>query len=487
MGKNVKNTDSIILDVYYYIIKVINNKKHTIMYKIGEGLQSRPKSLVKKYSQLKYIDAEILYIDTLPHNNKKRLNDKTIHKNLTKLNHVDDDRVKGMLLANDGCTEFFELSKEYPNINVVEYVKGIVDDLAKNPANFKRNVSLTENTVLTYEKKQKHQVPWEITETMLNMTTLKNIHTYHDKVILLIGQFIPDWIATFAMNNIVYILHDSSEEKYTYQVPDLNKHINYLNDIKELLDMSKNTKIDLIIANPPYMKGNEITNTIINNVAFDDYVNLMPVKYYRGKDLYKHVEELELVDPKAFKDAKITDNLCACKLTDCESDNNKDKDFSDFVIISYNKDYLDFYKKNNDIKDTFSYIPVHATKSNEKAPNVLTSFMITMRTILDGTHKFDGIAADIDWNIKNKTDNIPWDNHVKAASCAFICFDTAKAKCNFNIFWYKNELMNNLIKGLNGASGKVTPAIPNIDWSKDRDYEHCTLDDIMKWLDEDNK
>ena len=487
MGKNVKNNDSIIQDVYYYIIKVTNKKKHTVIYKIGEGLQSRPKNLVKKYSQLKYIDAEILYTATLPHDNKKRLNDKTIHKNLTKLNHVDDDRVKGMLRADDGCTEFFELSRYYPHINVVGYVKNIVDDLAKNPANFKSNVSLTENTVLVYEKTQKHQVPWEITKNMLNMTNSKNIYTYQNKVILLIGQFIPVWIATFAMNNIVYILHDSSEEKYIYPVPDLNKHIKYLNDIKELLDMSKNKKIDLIIANPPYKQGNKITNTIIANVDFDEYINLMPVKYYNGNDLYKHVEELKLVDPKLFKDASITKNLCVCKLTNCEADNNKDKDFSDFVLISYDKDYIDFYKKNNVVKNTFSYIPVHATKSNETAPNVLTSFMLTMRTILDGTHRLDGIAADIDWNIKNKTDNIPWDKHVKAASCAFICFDTAKAKCNFNIFWYKNELMNNLIKGLNGASGKVTPAIPNIDWSIDRDYEHCTLDDIMKWLDADNK
>ena len=39
---------------------------------------------------------------------------------------------------------------------------------------------------------------------------------------------------------------------------------------------------------------------------------------------------------------------------------------------------------------------------------------------------------------------------------------------------------------LNKSNGRVTPAIPNIDWSKERDYEHLTLDDIMNILREEN-
>ena len=68
----------------------------------------------------------------------------------------------------------------------------------------------------------------------------------------------------------------------------------------------------------------------------------------------------------------------------------------------------------------------------------------------------------------------------------FFIFNSDIEKENFNIFWYKNPLLNNLIKGLNKRSGTCKAAIPNIDYSIDRDYEHLTLEDIMQILKEEN-
>ena len=66
-------------------------------------------------------------------------------------------------------------------------------------------------------------------------------------------------------------------------------------------------------------------------------------------------------------------------------------------------------------------------------------------------------------------------------------FVTKSEKDNFMRFWYKNPLMNNLIKGLKKTGGSPDVAIPRINWSKsDRDYEHATLEDVMNWLREDN-
>ena len=51
-----------------------------------------------------------------------------------------------------------------------------------------------------------------------------------------------------------------------------------------------NIKFDLIIANPPYGKsGANITKNIIDNVYFEEYVNLLPMNDYKrndSKDLY---------------------------------------------------------------------------------------------------------------------------------------------------------------------------------------------------------
>ena len=57
---------------------------------------------------------------------------------------------------------------------------------------------------------------------------------------------------------------------------------------------------------------------------------------------------------------------------------------------------------------------------------------------------------------------------------------------NIRKFWYGNPITTQLLFGLNSQYGHINKAIPNIDWTKDRDYEHCTLDDIMTWLREDN-
>ena len=98
-----------------------------------------------------------------------------------------------------------------------------------------------------------------------------------------------------------------------------------------------------------------------------------------------------------------------------------------------------------------------------------------MRTVLDGTHSTD--AHDMRFNIKYEfTSTLSY----------MIRLPDIQAKKNLSNFWYKNCLQNVLIKGLNKKSGKPYIAIPNIDWTKDRDYEHCTLDDIMTWLREDN-
>ena len=65
----------------YYIIKV--ETKAGCYYKIGEGYKiSRPNKLIEKYSELRSNSATLLLFETLPHNNKKRLNDKTIHSKI---------------------------------------------------------------------------------------------------------------------------------------------------------------------------------------------------------------------------------------------------------------------------------------------------------------------------------------------------------------------------------------------------------------------
>jgi hypothetical protein len=84
------------------------------------------------------------------------------------------------------------------------------------------------------------------------------------------------------------------------------------NNIKEKLNIISleeifNMKIDGVIANPPYgADGNKITETIINKVNYEEFINLLPLKDYTletGK--YIDFNEITTLPPHSFSDADI--------------------------------------------------------------------------------------------------------------------------------------------------------------------------------------
>lgn len=63
-------------------------------------------------------------------------------------------------------------------------------------------------------------------------------------------------------------------------------------DIKRI-EECKGMKFNLIISNPPYQVGNEITRNIIENIDFDEFINLMPLSKYKKDKLYRYVSSKE--------------------------------------------------------------------------------------------------------------------------------------------------------------------------------------------------
>ena len=248
-----------------------------------------------------------------------------------------------------------------------------------------------------------------------------------------------------------------------------------------------NKDFDLVISNPPYEYGNKITSAIIENVSFDKFVNLMPLSCYKAKKLFTHVESLELVDPKAFTDVSITDNLNIAILNKEENDIS----WKEFELNSFDPKYLEFYKLNANryhyaISEAALYGNPKAEAVIKRDKNIKASFAVTSRAV-QGTHKLQGKGAfDIEWNIyKNKSFD---DIHVApqgGATIGLIYFNTETEQENLCKFWYKNPLQNALIKGMKKASGTCETAIPKIDWSIDRDYEHLTYEELLNIMREE--
>lgn len=122
-----------------------------------------------------------------------------------------------------------------------------------------------------------------------------------NKKVLLINLFDDQFVNTLKYHDCEVI----QISKYFESKEDLGNYI--MEELKNYM----NVKFDLIIANPPYGKiGANITKNIIDNIEFDEYVNLLPANDYNRnttKDLYKYVD-LDSMTPvnNGFADAAVT-------------------------------------------------------------------------------------------------------------------------------------------------------------------------------------
>ena len=265
--------------------------------------------------------------------------------------------------------------------------------------------------------------------------------------------------------------------------------------------------IDIILSNPPYKMGNEITRAIVDNVDFDVFINLMPCSCYKAKNLFKDVNYIEPAEDD-FVDATVGKSITIAVLEKgaARYDNfdelencKRDPQFQEYYTLNAKATLKTTYKCSSDFMDGNDEETYNKAKSKllEYWENHDKKFCITWRAVQNGTHSVENAKAfDVLWNIKKE---INWDelpiccnvkNKITSITVDFITFNTAEECTNFTKFFYaggKSGLMNKLVKGLNKTSGSIDTAIPNINWSKsDRDYEHATLEDVMNWLREDN-
>lgn len=461
---------------YCYAIKITTSDSFRGV-KIGEcGDTDRVVNLSKKYEEdKKNVKTKVIVSDIpLPFNNKKRLNDKTIHKRIISdglFVKQDSSVLKEITGADDGKDEFFRLKDDVvmSDEEIAKYLKDIIADLGKDEKNFTANIEKPLRYRKNNEKKvQKHYVD----EYYINIFFKYLGDIGKEKTFLLIGQFHEQFVSYIARDNTIYILYDSEDDKGKY-IDVVKNNLYYFYDLDEVLKMCK--KFDYIIANPPYAMGNELTKTVVENVEFGKYINLMPASKYKGKELYKYVESIEKVEDH-FDDACVGESLIIAKMSKTA---DTFKSFEELEMCKFDEKFRKFYENNSKRKNNINYQFIFKTSKVEKdvwdallTVNPLTDFFIHQRAAKDGVHLGKN-TIDKKWNLLIDTStNILGvskygDNGYKTQG-GFIFFSTPSEKANFTDFWYrdgKNGLMHKLIQGLNKSDGTIELAIPRVDWS----------------------
>ena len=259
-----------------------------------------------------------------------------------------------------------------------------------------------------------------------------------------------------------------------------------------------NIKFDLIIANPPYGKpGANITKNIIDNVYFEEYVNLLPANDYKrndSKDLFKYAREMESIN-NGFKDAAVTTHLCKIAkkpnnitLDEFEISNYTDRSLDKYFIETRNRNHYAI-----DNCPTWIYFNGNLTNDNV--------CLLSHRVLANKHLAYSKTTAEYKWNVEKSID-LEWlANNSKCPSTPgklnkfTIIFNTSTEKDNFCKFIYTDAGFKFVAKLAIGANcDSTTPlgkVLPKVDWThewtveeilKDYGYTELEIEEIMEDL-----
>lgn len=235
-------------------------------------------------------------------------------------------------------------------------------------------------------------------------------------------------------------------------------------------------KADLIIANPPYGKiGANITKHIIDVVAFDEYVNLLPANDYKRnseRDLFNYQTNMVSVS-KGFKDAVVTTHVS--KIFNVKVNNLTVDEFerSTYIDPSLDKYFAITIARKHYAIDSAMYKP---TLEAFKTITVEQSIYIGKRDVKSEHLPYSQDSIVTRYNLNKITKQEVLNESAKSEQALgrvgdfyLIKFSTNIEKTNFSKFIYSKDGFRFLCKvfvALNvDSSISMSKFMPKVDWT----------------------
>ena len=228
---------------------------------------------------------------------------------------------------------------------------------------------------------------------------------------------------------------------------------------------------DIVIANPPYGKiGAQITKRILEEVAYEQYINLLPANdYKRVPELWNYI--ISMVPVKdGFVDAAVTTHIA-------DISKNKVNNWSkeDFEVKQYIQTKLIKYLCLNNTKKHYA-LDTAKHEQTDLSIDTKCTYVFGHRDLNHGYLPYKGInyrynyIEDID--IKYMIENSSNDNY-------YVKFKTPVEKQNFRSFLSHNNagylFFKYLCYTLNVDSHFSARYFPKVDWTKS-----WTVEEILK-------
>lgn len=293
------------------------------------------------------------------------------------------------------------------------------------------------------------------------------------KKIFLIGNFDRKFVSYLEVQDALITTVDAYEDA------------DFMDRFNEVLEGMENKEFDIILSNPPYGKtGCEITKNIIDNVGYEDFINMLPVDDYvrRGSkdNLYQYVDINSVKPFRGFDDADVTTHVAKILKTPNRFLSSEEFEIENFIDPQLNK----FFYAN---KDRAHYAIDQTPTSGKKVPHeeawdIDKTFIIGFRDMHNTHMPFSKDKIGYRWNIEKTASFDELYTCEKSTPGlipnAPIKFDTAEEKENFAKFMYSNEgfkFCTKLWTAMNIDSGIRQLGLIKVDWTKE-----WTVEEILK-------
>ena len=311
---------------------------------------------------------------------------------------------------------------------------------------------------------------------------------YANKKVLLINLFDEQFVNVLKYNNCEVI----QISKYFEDKVDLGNYI--MEELKNYMNM----KFDLVIANPPYGKaGANITKTIIDNIDYDEYINLLPANDYNrndAKDLYKYVDLDSMVSLKgAFKDAAVTTHLARINKKP-----HRYISWEEFQIENYTDDSLTKYFYGNYRRSHYAIDEGITWLIFAENNDVRKTLLLDHRCIPHKHLAYSKATDEYLWNVLESIDNSSLSATSKSTSTPgkinkyVVKFNTQAEKQNAVNFIYSADgfrFISKIFVALNTDSTlPLERFFPKVDWTRawtveeilaDYGYSQKEIDEVM--------
>lgn len=405
---------------------------------------------------------------------------KRILQHINNIRETNSDKIDGAI-QSEGWENFtYEVELALPELNTEQLWLAESTYIARYDSHNNGFNKTKGNHIGKYDHDtfvRKYIVSAGVTKTLRDRFKLD----FSNKRVLLINLFDDQFVQVLKYRGCEVI----QISKYFEERADLGNYI--IEELKKYME----AKFDLIIANPPYGKiGANITKTVIDNIEFDEYINLLPANDYirnDSKDLFRFVDlDSMTAINNGFSDAIVTTHAARITTRPRRYLSWEEFQIENYIDPSLTKYFYELRDREHSAIDNPTYKP--KMKDFDKLFDLAKCIYFGKRDVNHGHLPYSKDCLSYKINVEHSITYAELINSSAKSEQALgnvgdftlVQFDTVQEQTNITNFMYSEngfKFMSKVFTAMNVDSYCSTARfLPKVDWTRSWTVEEILAD-----------